>query len=62
VRAEFIRTDRHDEANSRFFAILRTRLKTLPWQTAELGKKYFVTMNPPLEQVAVVNSALLVSK
>jgi hypothetical protein len=34
----------------------------LPWQTAELGKKYFVTKNIPLERVAVEHSALLVSK
>jgi hypothetical protein len=27
VGAEFFHADRHDEANSRFFAILRTRLK-----------------------------------
>jgi hypothetical protein len=62
--AEFIRADRRTDMKPvvAFFAIVRMRLKTLSWQTAELGKKYFVTKNPPLERVAVVNSALLVSK
>jgi len=37
VGADLFHTDRHDEANSRFFVILRTRLKNVTERAQHFG-------------------------